>query len=85
MNFFLYQIINNLFNFLQILIIIRVILSYTSYNQYNEFIKLLFLITDKVLEPIRESIPLQIGGMDFSPMVAFIILGFIKNFFLVFI
>ena len=82
MSFLLYIIINNLFNFLQILIMIRVILSWISYNSYNGFIKILFHITDVVLDPIREVIPSQMGGVDFSPMVAFIILGFLKNFLL---
>jgi YggT family protein len=61
---------------------IRVLLSWISYNQYNQYIKILFQITDTILEPIREAIPSQMGGVDFSPMIAFILLGFLKSFLL---
>ena len=82
MNFLLHTIISNLFNLLQILIMIRVILSWISYNPYNQFIKIVVHITDIILEPIREVIPSQMGGVDFSPMITFILLGFVKNFLL---
>ena len=85
MNFLLFSIINNVFNLLQLLIMIRVVLSWIDHDPYNQFIKLLYSITDTILEPIRELIPLQTLGFDFTPMVAFVLLGFIKNILLSFI
>ena len=82
MNFLLHTIISNIFNLLQILIMIRVIISWISYNPYNQFIKIVVQITDIILEPIRDVIPSQMGGVDFSPMITFILLGFVKNFLL---
>lgn len=85
MNFLLFSIINNIFNLLQLLIMIRVVLSWIDHDPYNQFIKLLYGITDIILEPIRNLIPLQTSGFDFTPMVAFVLLGFIKNILLSFI
>lgn len=85
MNFLLFSIINNVFNLLQLLIMIRVVLSWIDHDLYNQFIKFLYTITDIILEPIRELIPLQTLGFDFTPMVAFVLLGFIKNILLSFI
>lgn len=85
MNFLLFSIINNIFNLLQLLIVVRVVLSWIDHDPYNQFIKLLYVITDTILEPIRDLIPLQTSGIDFTPMVAFVLLGFIKNILLSFI
>ena len=85
MNFLLFSIINNIFNLLQLLIMVRVVLSWIDHDPYNQFIKLLYVITDTILEPIRDFIPLQTSGIDFTPMVAFVLLGFIKNILLSFI
>tara|TARA_B110000003_G_C16583758_1_gene509062 strand:- start:83 stop:340 length:258 start_codon:yes stop_codon:yes gene_type:complete len=85
MNFLLFSIINNIFNLLQLLIMVRVVLSWIDHNPYNQFINLLYVITDTILEPIRDLIPLQTSGIDFTPMVAFVLLGFIKNILLSFI
>ena len=85
MDFLLFSIINNIFNLLQLLIMVRVLLSWIDHDPYNQFIKLLYVITDTILEPIRDLIPLQTSGIDFTPMVAFVLLGFIKNILLSFI
>lgn len=85
MNFLLFSIINNVFNLLQLLIMIRVVLSWIDHDPCNQFIKLLYSITDTILEPIRDLIPLQASVIDFTPMVAFVLIGFIKNILLSFI
>lgn len=80
MKYLFYVIVGNVLNVLQILIMIRVALSWISFNPYNQIIKIIFQITDIILEPIRESIPYQMGGVDFSPMIAFILIGLMRNF-----
>lgn len=64
------------------LIMIRVILSWIPHDPYNQFIKLLYQITEPILKPVREILPMQSLGMDFSPIVAFFLLGFIKKILL---
>ena len=83
MNHLLYTIIENTFNLLQMLIMIRVILSWIPHDPYNQFIQLLYQTTDVLLKPIRDTLPLQSNGIDFSPIVAFFLIGFVKKVLLV--
>ena len=83
MYYLLYTIIDNAFNLLQMLILIRVFLSWIPHNPYNHFIQILYQITDFILKPIRDILPLQSAGVDFSPILAFLLLGFIKKFLLI--
>jgi len=62
MNYLLYTIIDNTFNLLQMLIIIRVVLSWIPHDPYNQLIQLLYQVTDVILKPIREILPLQKCG-----------------------
>ena len=82
MNNLLFTIINNAFNLLQMLILIRVILSWITHDHYNQFILLLYQITEPILKPVREILPMQSMGMDFSPIVVFFLLGFVKKLLL---
>ena len=82
MKFPLFNIINNVFNLLQMLIMARVFLSWISHDPYNQFIQLLYQVTEPILKPIRETLPIQSMGVDFSPIVAFFILGFVKKLLL---
>jgi YggT family protein len=82
MSYLLFIIINNAFNLLQILILIRVILSWIPHDPYNQFIQLLYQITEPILKPVREILPMQSMGMDFSPIVVFFLLGFVKKLLL---
>ena len=62
---------------------IRVILSWIPHDPYNQFIQLLYQTTDVLLKPIRDTLPLQSNGIDFSPIVAFFLIGFVKKVLLV--
>ncbi len=64
------------------LIMIRVILSWIPHDPYNQFIQLLYQVTEPILKPIRETLPIQSMGMDFSPIAAFFLLGFVKKLLL---
>jgi len=82
MNFILFTLINNIFNLLQMLIMIRVLLSWIPHDPYNQIIQILYRITEPILKPIRDILPMQSMGMDFSPIAAFFLLGFVKKFLL---
>ncbi|MBL7068491.1 MAG: YggT family protein [Candidatus Omnitrophica bacterium] len=70
---------NMIFNVIYFLLVIRIILSWFGVNRYNELVQILFRITEPILAPFRR-LPLQMGAMDFSPIIAFIILAFLRNF-----
>ncbi len=70
---------NMIFNVIYFLLVIRIILSWFGVNPYNELAQMLFRITDPILAPFRR-LPLQIGMVDLSPIVAFIVLAFARSF-----
>ncbi|MBC6433554.1 YggT family protein [Nostoc sp. HG1] len=73
----MYLLINTLATFIQIytgLLIIRVLLTwFPTINWYNQPFAALAQITDPYLNLFRSIIP-PLGGMDFSPMLAIILL-----------
>jgi YggT family protein len=70
-------------NFYSSLLIIRVLLTwFPNINWYNQPFAALTQITDPYLNLFRSIIP-PLGGMDFSPVLAFLVLNlageFLKN------
>ena len=82
MNFLLFQVIDMVFNILQIIIIVRVVLSWVSHNPSNQFIGIIYQVSEPILKPIREILPITGMGFDLSPIVAFFLLGFLKKILL---
>jgi len=71
-------LINILFEFLKIAILIRVALSWITHNRYNILINFIYQITDPILIPVRKVIK-PIGGIDFSPIIIFILIGVLQT------
>lgn len=67
------------FNILYFILIIRIIVSWVGADPYNEIVRVIYKITDPLLAPFR-ALPLRIGAMDFSPIVAFLVLSVVKSF-----
>ena len=82
MNFLLFQVIDMVFNLLQIINIVRVVLSWISHNPSNQFIRIIYQVSEPILKPIREILPITGMGFDFSPIVAFFLLGLLKKILL---
>ena len=60
------------FQILYWIMIARVLLTwFPNINWYNQPFKAIKEITDPIFEPFRRIIP-PIGGLDFSPLVAFL-------------
>ncbi|NWF62133.1 MAG: YggT family protein [Fischerella sp.] len=78
----MYLLIATLATFIQIystLLIIRVLLSwFPNINWYNQPFAALSQITDPYLNIFRNIIP-PLGGMDFSPILAFVVLNIVSN------
>lgn len=76
------------FDILRFLIFIRIILSFIPVNPYGnptvyQFVTFLRQLTEPVLAPFRSLIPpLRVGGggyLDFSPIIALIVLDLIRR------
>ncbi|MCR4881388.1 MAG: YggT family protein [bacterium] len=78
----LIQGINLFFQILFWILIARILLTwFPNINWYDQPFKTLKEITDPILEPFRKFIP-PIGGLDFSPIFAFLAL-YVINYVLV--
>ena len=66
--------------FFMIFIIARAVLSWVSPDPYNPIVRLIHNVTEPILYRIRTRIPVVVGGMDFSPIIVFLILMFLRDF-----
>ena len=63
------------------LLIIRIVLSWVGVNPYlhtNELLGAIYQATDVILRPFQK-LPLQIGMIDYAPMVAILVLHFLPG------
>lgn len=75
------NILDILFTILVWLIFIRAIISWVNPDPYNPIVQFLFKTTEPILYPIRKILPLDFRfGIDISPIIAFLILFFLKSF-----
>ena len=68
-----------IFKILYFLLVIRIVLSWFVTDVFSEPMLTLYRITDVILAPFRK-LPLQIGMIDLSPILAFLVLSFLDNF-----
>ncbi len=68
-----------LFKVIYFLLVIRIVVSWFQVDPFSEPINMLYRITEPILLPLRR-LPLQIGMIDLSPVVAFILLSFLDHF-----
>jgi YggT family protein len=88
--FALIQLVDTVIQIYTWIIILYVVLSwliaFNVVNTRNRFVYMvadgLFRLTDPVLKPIRRIIP-AVGGFDLSPVVAILLLFFIRNLIVV--
>lgn len=62
------------------LIIARAILSWVNPDPYNAIVRFIYQVTEPVLSRIRRMIPTYGMGMDFSPIIVFLIIMFLQSF-----
>ena len=77
--YYLANLINLLFGLINLAILIRVILSWVRPDPFNPLVRFIYQITEPILLPFRRLIP-PTGGLDFSPLIAFFVLEFLRRF-----
>lgn len=75
---FLLQLINLLFTFYTLAIIARALLPWFRISYYHPVMRFLIRITEPLLAPLRRYIP-PVGGLDFTPMVALLLLWLVEQ------
>ncbi len=73
------QVVDLAFSIYLFIVIARALLSWVSPDPYNPIVRFLHSATDPVLYRIRKILPVNFGGIDFSPVVLLIALSFVQR------
>ena len=60
------------------LVLIRALISWVNPDPFNPIVQFLYRTTEPILEPLRRMLPM--GAIDFSPLIAFVGIIFLKKF-----
>ena len=74
------KIIKGIFAILDLFVWARVILSWVPHNQYNEITRTVYNVTEPLLRPIRDLIPVSSMGIDISPFILLFALNMAESF-----
>ena len=66
--------------FFMVVVIARAILSWVNPDPCNAIVRFINNVTEPVLYPIRSKLPVNFGGIDFSPIVVFLVIIFMRTF-----
>ncbi len=58
----------------------RAVLSWVNPDPYNQIVRIIHSITEPLLYQIRLRIPATYGGIDFSPIIVFLGIVFLRIF-----
>ncbi len=68
----IFGLVQLLFDLYIIVLLARVLLSWVQVDPRNPLVNLINQLTEPLLAPIRRILP-QTGAVDFSPMIAFVV------------
>lgn len=75
------RIIDFVLTILYWLILIRALISWVNPDPYNAIVQFLHKVTEPILYPIRQILPLGLRqGIDISPIIAFLLIMFLRSF-----
>lgn len=74
------KIIKGIFAILDLFVWARVILSWVPHNQYNEITRTVYNVTEPLLRPLRDLIPVSSMGIDISPFILLLALNAAESF-----
>lgn len=66
-----------------IILIVRVFTSWVSANPYNPIVRIVYVLTEPLLKPIRRIIPpvhIGMAYLDLSPLILFFLIHFLNSF-----
>lgn len=63
-----------------LIIIARAVISWVNPDPYNPIVRFLVRVTEPVLRPIRQRMPMGTMGLDLSPMIVILALIFLQRF-----
>lgn len=78
----IYTVVRVAFEVLNVLILARVLLSWVTRDYSNPVVRFVFEITEPILAPIRKIMPRTSMPIDYSPIIAVLLLQLIETFIL---
>ena len=73
-------VLDVLLNALAIILIVNALLSWVRPDPSNPIVRFLDTVSDAVCDPIRRLIPTVFGGFDLAPLIALLIIMFMRQF-----
>ena len=77
---FALKVVKGIFAILDLFVWARVILSWIPNNPYNEITKTVYIVTEPLLKPLRDLIPVSSMGIDISPFILLLALNMAESF-----
>ena len=77
---FALKVVKGIFAILDLFVWARVILSWIPHNPYNEITRTVYNVTEPLLKPLRELIPVSSMGIDISPFILLLALNMAESF-----
>jgi YggT family protein len=74
-------VVSGLFTVVMVALFVRVISSWFGVSPYRPWMRPVMLLTDWIIGPIRRILP-PFGMIDFSPLVAWLVLSLLRGFLL---
>lgn len=62
------------------IVIARAVLSWVNPDPYNPIVRFIHNVTEPIMYPIRSKLPINFGGIDFSPIIIFLGIIFLRTF-----
>jgi YggT family protein len=74
------NVLNFILLFFMWIVIARAILSWVNPDPYNPIIRFIHNVTEPILYQVRKKIPINFGGIDFSPIIVILVIYFLRDF-----
>jgi len=74
------QVLDIVLTALLLVILINALLSWVRPDPNNPVVELLQRVSDFVCDPIRRLFPTSVGGIDFAPFIAMLLIIFLQRF-----
>jgi len=74
------NVLNFVLLFFMWIVIARAILSWVNPDPYNPIVHFIHNVTEPVLYQVRKKIPINFGGIDFSPIIVIVVIYFLRDF-----
>ena len=74
------KVVNIVLSCFMWIVVARAVLSWVNPDPYNPIVRFIHNVTEPVLYRIRRFLPVNFGGIDFSPIIVILGIIFLQNF-----